>query len=143
MDGLTVFQAVVGGLQVIGKIAETIDSVHDAPNAIKTLLVELMTTRRILQQLEPLILTDEQLTTGGAQHVELSDLILVFTDLAKTVSGFDKFITQISNRAGIKGSALFKNSLWLVHENKFQRNLSRLQHQKSSLAVMLSLLDRL
>ena len=142
MDGLSVFQAVVGGIQVIGKIYDAAEKLRNAPDSIKVLLTELSIMGRILEQLRPLIVDNESPLAEAAQHVKLGDLVLVFTDLAKTLSSFDKFITQMSTQAGIRGTALFKQTLWAKNEQKFQRDISRLQYHKSSLTVMLTLLDR-
>ena len=142
MDGLSIFQAIFGGLQVIGKVYEAADKLHNAPGSIKGLLVELSITERILKQLRPLIVDNESPLTEDAQHVKLGDLVLVFTDLAKTLSSFDQFVTNACAQSGIRGNTLFKQTLWVKNEQKFQRDLSRLQHHKASLAVILALLDR-
>ena len=142
MEGLTIIQAVLGGLQVIGKILETAGNLHGAPNSIKGLLTEISVMKRILEQLKPIILNDDYQDVEGAQWIELGELVLVFTDLAKTLSNFDHFITQISKRTGILGTALAKNSIWAINEKKFQRDLKKLQYHKSSLTIILTLMSR-
>ena len=143
MDGLTVLQAIIGGLQVIGKIQETVESLRDASDSMKCLLTEISVMKGILEQLRPLIVSDHYRETEGAKFVELGDLVLVFTDLAKTLSNFDQFVSQVSQRTGLKGTTFFKSSLWVKNEKRFQRELMRLQYQKSSLNVILTLLTRL
>lgn len=143
MDGLTVFQAVLGGIQVIGKIYEAVEKLRSAPDSIKCLMTEIAVLKRILEQLKPLILDHEHQPSEGAQHVGLGDLVLIFTDLTKTLSRFDKFITQVSKRTGLVATNLAKNSLWVKNEHRFKRDLDKLQYIKSSLTVMLALLERL
>ena len=143
MDGLTVLQAVIGGINVISKIYETAEKLHNAPGCIRDLMSELLVTRRILEQLRPLVVDTDEIESEGAQYVKLGDLVLVFTDLAKTLSSFDKFTSQICSRGSLKGNVLFKSPAWVNNEQKFERNLTRLQHHKSSLTVMLALLERL
>ena len=142
MDGLTIFQAIVGGLQVIDKIYRTAEDLLQAPVAVQGLLSELLVMERILKQLRPLILDRETPVAENAQHIGVGDFVLIFTDLAKTLSGFDKFITEISLREGVKGAFLFKSALWLRNKAKFERDVIKLQNQKLSLNVMLSLLEK-
>ena len=142
MDGLTIFQAIVGGLQVIDKTYRTAEELLHAPDAIQGLLSELVVTKSILEQLRPLILDRESLVAENAQHIGVGDFVLVFTDLAKTLSNFDKVITQISLREGVKGAVLFKSAHWVKNKAKFERDIMRLQNQKLSLNVMLSLLEK-
>ena len=143
MDGLTVFQAMIGGMHVIKKIYDTAQSLRHAPDSIKDLISELSVTNRLIEQLQPLIIGNENINAGiGAQHVRLGDFVLVFTDLTKTLSRFDKFITRISYRNGIQGTTISKSSIWLKNKQKFHDDLTRLQYQKSSLTLMLALLER-
>lgn len=67
--------------------------------------------------------------------------MLVFTDLVKTLSNFDKFLTQMSKRTGLASTSLAKRSVWVMNERKFERDLRQLQYSKLSLTSMLSLVQ--
>ena len=142
MDGLTVFQAVFNGIQVISKIIETAENFHNAPSSIGHLMTEIKITKSILEQFRPIITSDDYHDASGAQHVALSDLLLVFTDLAKVLSKFDEFITQMSKRTGLGGTYIAKRSIWIRNEKKLERDVQRLQNSKLSLSSMLLLLQR-
>ena len=142
MDGLSVLEAVVCGVDVIKRIYDTAKKLKDAPESIGNLLTEILITKSILEQLKPFVISNDLENVEGAQHIGVGDLVLVFTDLVKTLSKFDEFVTRMSKSTGFRSKSLVKSSMWLKYESKFDDNLKRLQSQKLSLVTMLALLDR-
>lgn len=144
-EPLTVFGAVVGGIEAADKVCKLVDlfwRVADAPKEMRGIQEELTAISRILKSLEPFILKDGGDLSNDASSISAEDLCLVATDLTNSMSSLNGILTGIASHRGFKGSTVVKNSLWVKNERTVKQEINRLQCQKSSLVAMLALLER-
>ncbi|KAK4444604.1 hypothetical protein QBC34DRAFT_308707, partial [Podospora aff. communis PSN243] len=137
-DPLSVAASVVGLLAAAGKaygLLETISSMRGAPSSIRDVQretrhteVALRALQRFLQRLDPV---SERL-----EMIQVDELRVVLADAMLLFDSFESMLQQLASMGGLRVSIS-----WVKYTKQLDEHLGKLERYKSSLTVMLSILQ--
>jgi hypothetical protein len=142
MDPLSVAASLVGLLAAGGKIISLLSkvtSVTDAPVLAREALTELNDISTALQHLQDFVTGATVVPAERRQHVFLEHLVASLTGCVTTYSELEKIVDSL--KIGSSNMGVFDRVWWAVKENEIKSIVQRLQNHKSSLNLMLSILQ--
>ncbi|ERF70141.1 hypothetical protein EPUS_00328 [Endocarpon pusillum Z07020] len=145
MDPLSISASIAGLLCAGAKIIEVLTQISQltgAPPLCKAALTEVCDTAATLRLMQNFINSDLSVPTEGRQHVALEHLTV---SLAGCVSTKDELETVcddlglVYSKSGITG--VFDHLRWIRQEEKIKALIQRLQNHKSSLNLILTIVQ--
>lgn len=144
MDPLSVTASIVGILAAAGKVGEllhgAISTAKDAPRVLISLACEVQEVRAAVFSLKLLLADLSSTQTHRAALIQIDQLIVTLADTVLTFSELETAITPFvaSQGAIVSLRAKFK---WLWTEDSCNKIVDRLQRHKSTLSLMLNILQ--
>jgi len=139
MDILSVSASIAGLLTAAGKthaLLEIISSIRNAPTSIKDTQretrhteVALQSLHRFLQHVDP--------TNPRLEMIQIDELRVVLADAMMIFSSFEEMLRQLERQARARVAIR-----WMKYAKQIEEHLGKLERYKSSLAVMLGILQR-
>lgn len=141
-DPLSVAASIVGLISIGTKLIITLHKFHnnvrDAPTSASYLLSEMKTMTILLSSLQGLV----QNTPEDRKHVVMVEhLVVILMECVTTYSDLDGFVEGAKSTFGDE-SSLISRSKWALREADVEKMLQRLQTQKTSLGLMLGIMQR-
>jgi hypothetical protein len=144
-DPLSITASVVGILGVAAKISlilyDFAERVKDALPVANALLIEVRGIRLALGHLEELLHGSNEINYEGGSLVLIDHLRLVLTDCVCTFSSLESIVDGLPDIVDISGLQLMSRAKWVLKEKRLRLLLQRLERQKSSLSLMLHILE--
>jgi hypothetical protein len=138
---LEVSAAIIGILAAAGKVAETLGPIVSAfvqaPKHAQSIIVEIEHTRTILRILGGLF---EELATVPRRRRKLVPLDQLITALTNGVLIFSE-LEGLANQLGDPNDAVSSRTRWARKEHELDKLVSRLTGFKTSMALMLGILQ--
>ncbi|KAK3985354.1 hypothetical protein QBC44DRAFT_384998 [Cladorrhinum sp. PSN332] len=138
MDPLSVSASIVGLLTAAGKtnaLLETISSIRNAPASIREAQretrhteVALRSLHRFLQHLDP--------SNPRLEMIQVDELRVVLADAMLIFSSFEEMLLSLAGFARVRVAIR-----WTKYAKEIDEHLAKLERYKSSLALMLSILQ--
>lgn len=141
MDGLSVVASVVGILAASGKIVEilgpVISSLKDATTSASAIYGEVNSTRVILSALQTLLDDLESSPENRRELIQVDQLLATLTDGTLIFSELEPLVLQLCTSAQKRAFWI----QWTLKKGTLETLVTRLQHFKSSINVMLNILQ--
>lgn len=144
MDPLSVTASIVGILAAAGKVGEllhgAISTAKDAPRVLVSLACEVQEVRAALFSLQTLLADLSSTQSHRAALIQIDQLIVTLTDSVLTFSELETAIAPFVTLQGAK--VPFRARLkWLWAEDSCSKIVDRLQRHKSTISLMLNILQ--
>jgi hypothetical protein len=143
MDPLSVMASVVGLLSAAAEVSKILTSVasrlRDAPAQMHSTLSEVNSIRAALISLHKFLLRVADTPSPRAAYIELDQLIATLTDAVMTFSDLEALIKPLSLAQGSDNLQARVKLVW--RESSITATLRRLQDHKSSLSLMLNIIQ--
>ena len=139
MDPLSIAAAVVGLLAATGQVyglLEAISSARNSPSTIESARVEIRHTEIALRSLQGLLERLETTESRRRRLVQIDDLRITFSDAILEFAAFESFLEPLSGLV-----ARHSVISWSRHAKKIEEHLARIGRYKTSLMVILSILQ--
>jgi hypothetical protein len=145
MDPLSIAASVAGLLTVGGKLAAMLTQISrlsDAPSLCKAVLIEVCETTAALRQLQTLVDGRLESTRERREQVLLEHLATALVGCVMTKDELETVLDDLG-LAYADGaiSGTFDRAKWIRKEADIQKHVQRLQNHKSSLNLILSVLQ--
>jgi hypothetical protein len=142
MDPLSVGASVVGLLLATSKVSNLLSSVvlkaHKAPGLAQSLLWETTDISAALGRIQEYVLGRQTISSSRGSLVLLQHVLASLTGCVTTYSD----LQAILNDLGINPEmGVFDRMRWLRHETSLKEIVQRLQNHKSSLSLLLNILQ--
>ncbi|KAI9656229.1 MAG: hypothetical protein M1821_004892 [Bathelium mastoideum] len=142
MDPLSVGASIVGllaaGQQIATILYSFVAKVKDAPSLARTVAAEVTDISAALGQLQAYLIGMASANTAGANFILLEQ---VFAVLCGCVATFSELEAAIDNLKITPHMAAFDRAIWSVKEPRIVAIVQRLQNHKTSLTLMLAILQ--
>ena len=142
-DPLSVAASVAGLLSVAGKICTIISgfisSVADAPDSARAALAAVEEMRRALISIRQLMDRLPGVPRNRKEMIHARHLVITFRESIRTLSELEAILNPTAG-AGGKDSK-WDRLKWILEEEKILRSVRRLESHKTSLSMMLSILQ--
>ena len=139
MDPLSIAAAVVGLLAATGQVyglLEAISSARNSPSTIESARVEIRHTEIALRSLQGLLERLETTESRRRRLVQIDDLRITFSDAILEFAAFESFLEPLPGLM-----ARHSVTPWSRHAKKIEEHLVRIGRHKTSLMVILSILQ--
>jgi hypothetical protein len=144
MDPLSITASIAGLLGISGKIysilSEFVSNVKDAPRSVQTAMFAVEEMRLALISVEKLILDVPSVPRKRKALVEVDHLVITLTESVITFSDLEALVSPFVTDSVIDTSA-WKRLKWAWKEEKVSLSIQRLESHKSSIIMMLSILQ--
>lgn len=138
--GLAISQAIVTAVH-IGRITKGfIDDARRAPDEINTIASEIADVELVLRRLHPIILKDAE-TMESEPGVRLEGIADLATIVISTTINISKLSKTIIDLQDGKSSTILNKVKWAYHKSHLLEIVEQLQHTKSSLHLILAVLQ--
>ncbi|KAH0541711.1 hypothetical protein FGG08_003803 [Glutinoglossum americanum] len=142
MDPLSVAASVVGLLLAGGKMAGLLSkmtSLTDAPALARAVLTEMSDISAALRHTQDFLRGAIAVPAERRQYILLEHLVATLTGCVTTYSELEPIVDSL--RIGASDMGAFDRVKWSVKENEIRDIVQRLQNHKSSLNLMLTILQ--
>lgn len=138
MDPLSITAAVVGLLTAAGKVNSLLEgllSVRNSPTTIKDAQNEVRHSEIALRSIQRLL---QRLDTASPRRgmIQVDDLRVTLADAMLAFSEFQKMLERMVIRTRVRAAIS-----WAKYSKQLDENLKRIERYKSSLIIMLSILQ--
>jgi hypothetical protein len=150
MDPLSVTASVIGILTAAGKIASLLGSAasswSEAPPLLRTTHEEICGVRRALECVSEYLDHAADAAPERRALIRLDDLVMTLTEGVLTFSELERLLgldnkLADDNSNSPKETSFKERIFWVRHETAIERLVTQLQRHKSSLTLMLSILQ--
>ena len=143
-DPLSIAASVTGLLSVAGKICTIIygfiSSVADAPDSARAALAAVEEMKRILTSVRQVMDRLSKLPRSRKEMIHVRHLVITFRESIRAFSELEAIL--VNPAAGADGrSSKWDRLKWTLEEEKILRSVQQLELHKTSLSVMLSILQ--
>lgn len=142
MDPLTIAGAVVGIIASASKMIPTlvtfITAIQDAPKLAQEVLTELLEITSAAEMLQSFVLKDAERPRPGAHLIQLQSLTTV---LAGCVTAYSELEPKLNTLGDNLATEAWNRTKWLFKQGELERIVRRLQNYKTSLSLMLNILQ--
>ncbi|KAH0538887.1 hypothetical protein FGG08_004543 [Glutinoglossum americanum] len=141
MDPLSVAASVVGLLIAAGKMAQSLKqltSLADAPSSAKAVLTEMSDMAAALEHLQDYLNGTTSVPAGRGQFILLEHVVVTLTGCVTTYSELELIIDSVHVDPEM---GAFDRIKWAVKEKEILDIVRRIQNHKSSLTLMLTILQ--
>jgi len=143
-DPLSIAASVVGLVAAASKICSAlsgfVSSAVDAPQSAQHVLTVVSDTRLALEMVQELIDAIAVLPGHRKMLVRLDHLAVTFSNCVLTISELESLVSLSLSVDGGGGGGKLRRFKWIRNEQKVLRLLPRLESQKASLSLMISVL---
>ncbi|KAF2029560.1 hypothetical protein EK21DRAFT_24193, partial [Setomelanomma holmii] len=144
MDPLSITASIVGILAAAAKIVEslhsTISTAKDGPHVLIAIDTEVREMQAALSSLQFLLANLAAAPAHRAAMIQLNQLIITLTDTVLTFSDLDAAIAPFAGLRAAKVPAM-QRLKWTQAEEKCLKIVERLQRHKTSISLMLNILQ--
>lgn len=141
MDPLTVGSTIYGAISATARIGLTISAyvttAKNAPSEINNIRCEVDSIRVILQQLETLLSRVETISQSRTSLILVEQVVVTLSAVVTTLSDLNVFVEQLGPNNSMK---ILDRTRWISRRNTAAEYTIKLQAQKSSLTLMLTIL---
>ena len=140
MDPLSVAASVAGLILAAGKMTSLLTkmtALSDAPNSAQAVLTEMVDMSAALGQIRTVLDGASNIPVEGRRFILLEHVVATLTGCVTTYSELEGIIDSVQ----IDGMNTFDRVRWSEKETSVQDIVRRMQNQKSSLILMLSILQ--
>ena len=142
-DPLSIAASVTGLLSVAGQICTNISSfissVANAPNSARRALTAVEEMRMALTSVQQVIDRLSRLPRNRKEMIHVSHLVITFRE---AIRSFSELEATVKPAAGVDGmSSKWDRLKWVSEEEKILRSVQQLELHKTSLSLMLSILQ--
>ncbi|KAI9790158.1 MAG: hypothetical protein M1816_005358 [Peltula sp. TS41687] len=141
MDPLSIMASVAGLLTATAKVSSvlrTVTTLKDAPKLARSVLVEVDQIRSALNILQDFIRGIDSQPRSRRALIQLEDLIAMLTELVLTFSELEATVTGLDSSDPWAWPGRVK---WAWKEDTILQALERIQRQKSSLSLMMNIIQ--
>jgi hypothetical protein len=142
MDGLSIAASIAGLVQIGAKIIDFISTAGEASTTARNVLAEAKALQAIFHQLQEFILTFEDGSSDRKSMTSVNQLVATLTGCVCTFTDLVKVLENL-NANWDAGSALslWRRTKWACKDRDLTRILSDLQNHKSSLNILLTIIN--
>lgn len=142
MDPLSVTASVVGLVLAAGQaktlLQELISGLQDAPSLVQHVIDEIHSITFVICSLQTFLSDEERTSRSGEAMITINHLIITLTGCVHTFSDLQTEINGLRTGNDMRTMDLLK---WARKEGDISRILGRLQGHKSSLTLILNILQ--
>ena len=142
-DPLSIAASVTGLLTVAGKICTIIygflSSVADAPDSARAALAAVEEMRMILISVRQVMDRLSELPRSRKDMIHVRHLVITFREAIRSFSELEAIVNPAAGADG--RSSKWDRLKWTLEEEKILRSVQQLELHKTSLSVMLSILQ--
>ncbi|KAF2095208.1 hypothetical protein NA57DRAFT_79696 [Rhizodiscina lignyota] len=142
MDPLSVTASVVGllgaGTKLSSLLFSIISKVHDAPGLARTALQEIIDITAALSHLEAYVNGQTQANSKRGSLILLEQVLTTLTGCVTTYSDLQSLLDGLKTSDDMR---LFDRVKWVRYQSRVMSIVQRLQNHKTSLSLMLSILQ--
>jgi hypothetical protein len=142
MDPLSVAASVTGllgvGVRISSSLFSLITACRDAPNLAQSLMWEVTDISAILGHLQSYILGRTRIATSRASMIMVEHLLTTLTGCVATYSDLQRVLEDLNLKPEMN---VFDKIKWARSESLIHTIVRRLQHQKSSMSLMLTIIQ--
>lgn len=142
-DPLSVTASVVGLVTAAGQITsllyQFINSVQDAPSLANHVMTEVHSINSVICSLQPFLWGQARASKPQEDMILIEDLIITLTGCVCTFSELELVVKGLGSNDGMDTMDRVR---WARKEGTIRQLFERLQTQKSSLTLMLTILER-
>ncbi|OCL04840.1 hypothetical protein AOQ84DRAFT_367150 [Glonium stellatum] len=142
MDPLSVSASVIALIGAGGKIVSLLSrvtAIADAPALAAVTLTEMTDISTALRHIQDFINGTVKVPIERQQNILVEHIIATLTGCLKTYSELEKIVDSLN--IGLSGMSVFDRVKWTAKEASIRTIVLRLQNHKSSLSLMLSILQ--
>jgi len=141
-DPLSIGSAVVGLVVAAGKITlglnQFITSVRDAPKSVSAVVAEIFDITAALGHLQAYLIGVGRTEPARRPLLSLENIVVTITGCVTTYSELEAITKKCS---GGQPMGLFNRLEWMLRESDINNIIQKLQNHKSSLTLMLTILQ--
>lgn len=142
MDPLSVMASVVGLLTAAGAVASILStvksSISDAPRLLDHVLREVKDVEIVLSAIHKFLIGISSAPIRRIALIQVDQLIATLTESVLTFSELEALVKPLEARSG---NSLWERVKWAWKEDTVSDILQRLQRHKSSLSLMLNIVQ--
>ncbi|KAF3291140.1 hypothetical protein TWF970_000377 [Orbilia oligospora] len=142
MEALGIAASIVGllaaGAKLVPWLVNIADKVADAPDSVKAVSSELKETTIILEQIHIYVLDQQTVTENRRALILLEHISVTLTGFVLTYSDLERHVDFVRPD---RQMSVFDRGKWLIKEKEILEVICRLQNHKSSLSMMLNILQ--
>ena len=142
MDPLSVTASVIALLGAGGKIISLLSqltAIKDAPELARITLTEMHDISAALRHIQDFVKDTDKVPAERRQHIRLEHLVAALTGCLTTYSELNAIVESLN--IGSSGISVSDRAKWIRKEARINTIVQRLQNHKSSLNLMLSVLQ--
>lgn len=142
MDPLSISASVIGLLTAAEKVSSALQiittNIKDAPRLARSVLLEVNQLRFALNSLHGFLQGIVSAPRRRLALIQLDQLIVTLTELVLSFSELEAIVAKLDVGPNLKAWSRVK---WAWKEDTISQNLERLQRQKSSLSLMMNIIQ--
>ena len=142
MDPLSILASVVGLVNAAGKISSilaiTLSNVHESPQLMQDVLSEVNDVKIFLSALQRFLFGISSAPRRRVALITLHQLIATLTEAVFTFSELEDLLAPFAASCEI---SIIERARWAMKEETISRIIQRLQRHKSSLSLMLNIVQ--
>ena len=142
MDPLSVAASVVGLLGAAGKITSVlhgfVTKIKDAPSLARTVVIEVADITAALGQLQAYVLGTASANPARSNLILLEQVLVTLSGCVATYSELEAAVDSLNISIDM---GIFDRAVWTLKEPGLVAIVQRLQNHKSSLTLMLTILQ--
>lgn len=139
MDPLSITASITGILTASIKVISILSLVHEAPEFIKAIGVEVNHIRIVVAALRKFLDRTRQLPPERAALIQIDDVVAILTQTVLTFSELEAFVRSAASRNSLL--RLRSRISWPWQQAGADRLLNRLQQHKLTLSLMLQIIQ--
>ncbi len=141
MDPLSVTASVAGILKAAVEVVNIVNTVKDAPESARTIMVEVTHIKIIVSSLQKFINRSARLDAQRAALIQLEDVIAILTQTVLVFSELEAIMKSLSLPGGVGLSGLPGRVVWTWQQTAALRLAGQLQQHKTSLSLVLQIMQ--
>lgn len=138
MEPLSVVASITGILTAAAKVSSLLMQIQGAPAAISSIQTEIDHIKIVFTGFQNFVNYTAWISGSRAALIQLDDVLVILTQTVLDLSELQTMITPLSSRGKL---SVWQRLNWPRHEAAFLRLINQLQRHKTSLSLLLQIIQ--
>lgn len=138
MDPLSIIASVTAILTAAAKVASVLGAIKEAPDSISKLLIEVTYIKIVFSTLQKFLNRTLQFSPQRAAFIQLDDIVVILTQTVLVFSELETFVGPLLANCRV---SRWQRITWTWEQSGVSRLVNQLQHHKTSLSLMLQIMQ--
>jgi hypothetical protein len=133
-----VVASITGILAAVGKVSGILGQIRDAPSSMLSILTEVNHIKIVFTAFQGFLNRTNRISGLRAALIQLDDVVVILTQTVLVLSELQTVIAPLSSTGRLSS---WQRLNWSRHEAAARRLLSQLQRHKTSLSLLLQIIQ--